>query len=340
MKNLALTLSAFPYFYGIGSAYQFAVGPLLYLYVKSIIDPDFKFTLKDLLHFVPFFFMHFYEFPEFILRSYMDYAAHSQGGHSFAGVAIRFLIWHLQPLLYAAMLLHLLRRYGFYLKAKFTAQHKLNFTWMRNVFFTYAAVWSLKAGVELFLPYTIYSHKLYYIPASIILTAFHIYIIAYLGLNRSEIFPEDPKLPQRYKTSQLSQKKSKEYLQRLITNMETEKSFTDPKLTLPLLANRLSINSRYLSQVINENLGQNFYDFINGYRIAEAQKKLTDPDKDKYTIEAIAFEVGFNSKAAFYSTFKKQTNMTPSQYREIMKRKSHSLRTNPRPNKFFQTNNQ
>lgn len=121
--------------------------------------------------------------------------------------------------------------------------------------------------------------------------------------------------------------------------MKIEQVFTDPKLTLPALSNKLSINSRYLSQVINENLGQNFYDFVNSYRIEEAKKKLLDPEKDKYTIESIAFEVGFNSKAAFYSTFKKQTCMTPSQFRLLKKRPLQRIQqfqgTQIIPDKYF-----
>ena len=162
------------------------------------------------------------------------------------------------------------------------------------------------------------------------LTSYHIYIIAYLGFNKTNKSDSTVNEPvEKYKSSQLSEEKSKEYLQRLLENMKTEESFKDPKLTLPLLANRLSINSRYLSQVINENLGQNFYDFVNSYRIEEAKKRLSDPEKDKYTIEAIAFEVGFNSKAAFYSTFKKQTNMTPSQFKELRKDNGKSVSKNP-----------
>lgn len=317
LKNLMLILTTFPYFYGIGSAYQFAVGPLLYLYVRSIIDKKYKFTLKDLLHFIPFFVIHFNEFPEYFLTNFESYTNYLQGVSSLQNVTIRFMVWHFQPLVYAALLIRLLQHHAGSIKERYPSDGKVNYYWMRNVFYAYGVVWLGKAVVELFMPYEWYIEQAYYIPVSILLTAFHIYIITYLGLNRTEYGREAADNSERYKGSQLSEEKSKAYLQQLLRNMEEEKSFTDPKLTLPSLAGRLSINSRYLSQVINENLGQNFYDFINGYRIDEAKKQLTDPGKKNYTIEAIAFEVGFNSKAAFYSTFKKQTHMTPSQFREM-----------------------
>jgi len=321
-------LSAFPYFYGNGSAYPFAVGPLLYLYVKSLIDKDFKFTLSALLHFVPFFFFHFQEIPSYFIADYENHFLNFGRFGDAEEIFLNFLVWHLQPLIYSGSLLRVLHKNSDFVKQVYKDSSRVNYQWMQNVFSVYMAIWILKTIVELFFPDSIFNQQEYYIPVSITLTSFHVYIIAYLGLNRSddmnvEAISENHNQTERYKTSQLSEEKSKEYLEILLQNMESEELFKDPKLTLPSLANHLSINSRYLSQVINEKLGQNFYDFINGYRISEAKTRLMDPEKDKYTIEAIAFEVGFNSKAAFYSTFKKQTNMTPSQYREQQKNGSN-----------------
>lgn len=332
LKNLAFILTAVPYLYELGSAYQLAVGPLLYLYVKSLIDGQFRFSIKDLFHFTPFFFFHFGEYPEYFFSNStppaFDYLAFLSGNET----ALRVFIWHFQPLVYAGLLIRLLYTHSAEIKNRYSGGGKVSYEWMRNVFFTYAGIWVLKGALELAMPMSSYMSKFYYVPVSILLTSIHIYIIAYLALNRSGDSGQKSESTERYKGSQLSEEKSREYLRMLLENMEMQKSFTDPKLTLPLLASQLSINSRYLSQVINENLGQNFYDFVNGYRIAEAKMRLMDPEKDKYTIEAIAFEVGFNSKAAFYSTFKKQTKMTPSQFRESNKNKSASPRRQDQPN--------
>jgi AraC-like DNA-binding protein len=63
-------------------------------------------------------------------------------------------------------------------------------------------------------------------------------------------------------------------------------------------------------------MDQNFSDFINFYRVEEAKKMLQDPRCAQKKIIALAFEVGFNTKVAFYNAFKKFTHMTPAQYRE------------------------
>ncbi len=119
----------------------------------------------------------------------------------------------------------------------------------------------------------------------------------------------------KYKTSTLNQNRLEEYLKKLIYSMEVEKVYLDEDISLHTLAEKLSMNSYHLSQLINEKLNKNFYDFVNHYRVKEAKKKLTACNNDDTKILRIAYEVGFNSKSAFNRAFKKFTNKTPSQYK-------------------------
>ena len=96
--------------------------------------------------------------------------------------------------------------------------------------------------------------------------------------------------------------------------MDKNKPFLDADLTLASLAKELKIPPDHLSQVINSELSVNFYDFINGYRVKEAQKRLLDPKNRVYSILGIALNAGFNSKASFNRIFKKHIGITPSQY--------------------------
>ena len=70
-----------------------------------------------------------------------------------------------------------------------------------------------------------------------------------------------------------------------------------------------------MAQVVNEQLSQNFLDFVNRYRVDEAKRRLLDPSLKHLSILAIAEDVGFNSKSSFNAVFKKNTNLTPSEYR-------------------------
>jgi len=96
--------------------------------------------------------------------------------------------------------------------------------------------------------------------------------------------------------------------------METEKPYLEPRITIAELAQRMDIPVNYLSQVINEQLDQNFFDFINTYRVAEFKRLLAEPDFQHYTLLSLAYEAGFNSKSTFNAIFKKITGRTPSDY--------------------------
>ena len=98
--------------------------------------------------------------------------------------------------------------------------------------------------------------------------------------------------------------------------MEEDKLYLNSDLTLNDLADFIKISPNYVSQVINEELNQNFFDFVNAYRVEEARKQLTDPAKNHLSVLGIAEESGFKAKSTFNKVFKELTDTTPSQYRK------------------------
>jgi AraC-like DNA-binding protein len=98
--------------------------------------------------------------------------------------------------------------------------------------------------------------------------------------------------------------------------MNSLQSFRDSRLTLRGLCQQIKENPHYVSQVINQDLGSDFYDFVNGHRIDRAKAALA-VTSDKTVIE-IALEVGFNSKSTFNTAFRRYTGMTPTEYRESL----------------------
>ena len=119
----------------------------------------------------------------------------------------------------------------------------------------------------------------------------------------------------KYEKSGLTADRAKQYLERLLLLMENDHPYRDSDLTLNQLAEMLSISPHHLSEIINSKLHQNFFDFVNRYRVEEVKKDLENPDKAHLTVLAIAFDAGFNSKSSFNSIFKRFTNLTPSEYR-------------------------
>ncbi len=98
-----------------------------------------------------------------------------------------------------------------------------------------------------------------------------------------------------------------EQIQSLKNYMIDEEPFLDPLLTVQSLSKQINLPSRELSILINQELKQHFFDFVNGYRIEKAMKILKDASKSKHTVLEILYEVGFNSKSSFNTAFKKHT---------------------------------
>jgi AraC-like DNA-binding protein len=98
---------------------------------------------------------------------------------------------------------------------------------------------------------------------------------------------------------------------RLLAFMAAHQPWREPELTLPDLAQRLGTHASLLSKVINAGCGQNFNDFINSYRVAEAQRLLADPRYSHYSLLGVALASGFNSKSTFNRVFKKLTDQVP-----------------------------
>jgi AraC-like DNA-binding protein len=119
----------------------------------------------------------------------------------------------------------------------------------------------------------------------------------------------------KYEKSGLHDKESQQLLQAITRLIQEKKPYLDPELNLQQLADQLNTTLHKLSQVINEQFKQNFYDFINTYRVKEVEKKLRDTRFNHLKVMAIAYDCGFNSKSAFYASFRKSTGMTPVEYR-------------------------
>jgi AraC-like DNA-binding protein len=106
---------------------------------------------------------------------------------------------------------------------------------------------------------------------------------------------------------------------KLLHLMAGERPWLEPELTLTELAQRLRTHPALLSKVINAGCGQNFNDFVNTYRVQEAQRKLADPRFGHYSLVGVALESGFNSKSTFNRVFKKLLGQAPS---EVVRPKS------------------
>ena len=103
---------------------------------------------------------------------------------------------------------------------------------------------------------------------------------------------------------------------RILEEMEVQKRFQDPQLSISKLAKHLNTPSHQVSKAVNAYFQKTFPELLNAYRIKAASQMLENPDFQHLSIEAVAYECGFQSISAFYASFKKSNQMTPAQYRK------------------------
>jgi AraC-like DNA-binding protein len=100
--------------------------------------------------------------------------------------------------------------------------------------------------------------------------------------------------------------------------MEEKQPWKESELTLADLATRLNSTTHKLSEVLNSQMGQTFYDFVNGYRVREVQRRITAGEARSLKMLALAMDAGFASKSTFNEAFKKHTRQTPSDFRRAV----------------------
>ena len=126
--------------------------------------------------------------------------------------------------------------------------------------------------------------------------------------------PDEPK--KKYEKSALTNEAEDAVLTRLDQLLLTEKPHLDSTLSLPKLAAQLRTSPHHLSQLLNDRLGQTFFDWLATHRVAEAQRLLTNPTTAGLKIDDIAERVGYNATSAFHTAFKRITGQTPAQFRD------------------------
>jgi AraC-like DNA-binding protein len=315
-------LGLFPHFWLSTASFSFLFGPLLYFYAKFLAGANSGPRKKDGWHLLPFlcylaWLTRFYRLPlEIKLEILEKYIAVENPRLEWPYFVI-FLAQILHMLSYTWLTLRLLNARARSLKETSSSIESISLNWLKRltlgfggcVLLTFLYMAALQWGLA-------YSRA---IDALVLLSlAALIYAISYVGLRHPEIFSGvlAVKNVPKYEKSTLTPARASAYVSKLLHLMESERLFARSELKLQDLAHQLDISPHHLSQIINERLGQNFFEFINHYRVAEAQKLLIDPQKQQFTILSLALEVGFNNKASFNAAFKKHTGMTPSQFRD------------------------
>lgn len=287
----------------------FIFGPLIYFYTVALTNKSFTLKWKHAAHLLPTLFGFIIDFL------FIEMNAPEKLHKLFTGIIIGLVVAQLSLCLFFSF--KALGKHSEELKKSFSSIEKINLDWLRFLISAQIIIWPIALVVEILA----HNHDAWNFIW--ILVSIFIYIMGYKGLKQPAIFTgalpnskEDENEPKKkYEKSTLTNEMADEYFKKLIKFMEIEKIYLETNLTLPVLAGRLAMSSHHLSQIINEKRNQNFFEFVNSFRIEEARKHLSDPNKMNLNISAIAFESGFNTLSSFNSVFKKFTRQTPSQFR-------------------------
>ena len=328
----------FPYLMLMLLGFPLIVNPLFYLYAKYLVQYSLTFNKIDLIHFLPFIIYELFFIPDFFSSSeeiiaLFDTITQQQ-------LFPRFIVFNwviiIQGIYYIILILLLLRNHSSSLEKAFSNIEKIRLNWLRNIIILVGFVWLVFIFENVLYLLDIQFYKIFDLAS--VFAALMVYSLGYMGLLKSEVFERpafiesykytkqsiDSDLTEltpvkKYEKSGLTEKKLEEYFSRLDKLMKEEKFYLDSNLTLKQLADLLEISNHNLSQIINTRLNQNFFDYINQYRIEEVKRYLDDPQKKNITLLSLGFDAGFNSKSSFNSIFKRYTGLTPSEYQKEIK---------------------
>lgn len=326
-----------PHLLGIGVGFPLLEAPFMYVYVMVMIRKDGSFKRTDLLHGIPFLiFTLWFTFEFYLLSGPEKIAFYDEiySGKLPRDVAIMTFPNIIIGPLYVAWSLLRLYQHKKNISNDFSYTEQINLNWLRYVIgglgFVFVIVIVSNILVRFpFLSIVMHEHLIY------IAITLAVFFLGYYGIRQQAIYKGEPVSTQaKPMRSQRKQKiKGKQYLhsglrkeegelhaKALQDYFEKEKPFLNGKLSLSQVAGHLEISVNHLSQVINDNLGMTFFDYVNSYRIEEVKSRLSDTDSKNFTLLGIAYDSGFNSKSSFNSLFKKFTGLTPSQYTKQLKR--------------------
>ena len=132
------------------------------------------------------------------------------------------------------------------------------------------------------------------------------------GDNVDALNSPAPAASSKYERSALGGDQAQRIAEKLEAAMVQEKLYLDPNLSLHRLAKTLSISPNYISQTLNETVGESFFDYVNRWRVEAAKDRIAVDDA---TILQVALDVGFNARSSFYTAFKRVTGTTPGEFR-------------------------
>ncbi len=291
-------------------------GVLLYFYVAAVTNQFPKRKGEALLHLLPITLGYLYLLPLLRASPAQKVATYNKGFEAYqAFMDMGLWLIFLSGVVYVIWCSLLLRRHKGAIRHQFSDIEPVSLGWLQLLTYGLGAVWGI----------VIFTNKDPYIFAGV---AAFVMLIGFFGVQQSTIFVHrDAALPppeegpaqtgrekQKYARSGLKADTADGTYEKLMHLFTVEEYYRKNELSLRELALELDTHPNYLSQIINERAGKNFYDFVNTFRLEAFKQRVRQQQHQHFTLLALAYDCGFNSKSAFNRYFKKHTGQTPSEF--------------------------
>lgn len=318
--NAANLYEAYPFLEFVQLDFMTLIPLSLYFFITYLLKPNYQIQKKDYVFFVFFAF-------ELCLRLF--WMIRQSQSSSYTESQRQIFYWFANTIEFIAAILTFilivksikqLKRYEKELLNNYAEIEGRNLSWLRNTFIAGL----LLTGIWFFLSLSDYSTEYFsltlayivWLGVSVLILWIGYSMLIQQGLLDSTIFAISEKPQDTLPTVNELSSKTDEHYERILHFMEVDKLYQNPNLSMSILSEKSGLSNGYVSQIINQKRKQNFFDFINSYRVEDVKQKIIDPQYSHYTLLGLAQDAGFKSKSTFNAVFKKMTGKTPSQFRK------------------------
>jgi AraC-like DNA-binding protein len=303
--------------------------PLFYLFVRAVCYSDFKLKWKHLVHLLPFLLVNLLFIPRIYLSTNIDKDSFAATLNQMPEIYMIQILIEFQYIFYIVGVFLILKKYREIYLENYADSSTATYKWLFQITCVFLLAHSIVA-LKNILRYS--GFREIFLWTNVLVGAVALLITCWFimkALNHPELFRgvnsklqliKDilPKVEEKTESKNVQDDVISSQISTLKQYMTDKEPFLDPSLTIQELSNQFNIPVRDLSVLINHHMDQHFFDFVNEYRIQKAMVILKDQSRSQLTVLEILYEVGFNSKSSFNTSFKKYTNLTPTAYRNAL----------------------
>lgn len=304
---------------------KLSIAPLLLLYIRSLFHDDETLLKNNIVYFIPFFLFALLVSTPYLIgkisqQYFLDYVSFIQENWQ-----------HIRLVLDLIFLFIIIKSFYTFFKLKHIVKCNYshiaynNFIWVRYLLI---AVFIIISVDLLFVIGQLFFNMFSWRTQNLVISLMVISIIymAYYGIKQSKVLVPYFLLDKENVTgnnNRVFTDVQKDEFAKLELSLNKviheQKPFLDEELTLNKLASIMDVTDKKLSTLLNQHIDTTFYKFVNNFRLEEFKRRIQSNSYKDLTIEGIAYDCGFKSKASFYRLFKKETAQSPSEFKSNLK---------------------